>query len=268
MKSKTIISKGIFYLLVIGNCIPLILLLMLTVSGMWPYPEIIPKNLSLKYISYVFLGNKDTLKAIISSIMIAILTTGLTLVIAIPASKALAIYKFRGKEFIKVLVLLPIIVPSITITTGIQISMIKVGLTGTFIGVTLIHVVFTLPYAIRILLNVFEILGDKYERQGSILGGNRFQVFRHITLPMIMPGILSAAIMSFTVSLSQYITTFLIGGGKIITIPMILIPYVQGGQVQTAAIYSIIFIFVALISLGLMEVTVKKYYNMNNVLYL
>jgi putative spermidine/putrescine transport system permease protein len=267
MSKNNLKNKSIFYLFVFGSCAPLILLLILTTSVSWPYPDLIPKTLSLKYIKYVFLENTDTLKAVGNSILIAIFTTVLTLVIAIPASKAIALHRFKGKEIVKILVLLPLIVPSITVTTGIQIAMIKLGLTGTVLGVTLIHTVFTLPYAIRLLMNVFEIVGDKYENQASTLGANRFQILKNITIPLIMPGILSASIMSFTISLSQYITTFLIGGGKITTIPMLFIPYIQSGQAQIASVYSLIFLFVALISLRLMEITVKKYYSLEGLFY-
>ncbi|MEG0775668.1 ABC transporter permease subunit [Clostridium sp.] len=267
MSKKSLINKSVFYIFIIGSCAPLILLLILTISASWPYPQLLPKTLSLKYITYVFSGNSDTLKAIMTSVIIAILCMILTIAIAIPTAKALALYRFKGKEFIKILVLLPLVVPSITVTTGIQIAMIKLGLTGTMLGVTLIHTVFTLPYAIRLLINVFEIVGDKYENQASTLGANSFQIFKSITIPIIMPGILSAAVMSFTISLSQYITTFLIGGGKIVTIPMLFIPYIQSGQAQVASVYSLLFIFAALISLILMEKTVKKYYNLEGLFY-
>lgn len=267
MNKKNFINKIMFYLLVLGSCAPLLLLLLLTVSASWPYPQLFPKILSFKYITYVLFENLDTLKAIITSVVISILCMTLTLIIAVPAAKALALYKFKGKEFIKLLVLLPLVVPSITITTGIQITMIKLGLTGTLLGVTLIHTVFTLPYAIRLLINVFEIVGDKYENQARSLGANSFQIFKYITIPIIMPGILSAAVMSFTISLSQYITTFLIGGGRIITIPMLFIPYIQSGQVQIASVYSLLFIFAALISLVLMEKSVKRHYRLEGLFY-
>lgn len=267
MKRK-FINKSIFYIFVFGSCAPLILLLILTVSVAWPYPELFPNTVSLKYIKYVFLGSLDTLKALITSMVIGTFVTILTLIIATPTAKALALYKFKGKEFIKILVFLPLVVPSITVTTGIQIYMIKLGLTGTLLGVTLIHTIFTLPYAIRLLINVFEIIGNKYESQASTLGAGKFQVFKEITIPLIMPGILSAAIMSFTISLSQYITTFLIGGGKIITIPMLFIPYLQSGETQVASVYSLIFLVAAFMSLILMEKTVKKYYYLEGLFYI
>jgi len=265
---KSLLNKGIFYLFVLASCTPLILLLLLTISASWPYPRMMPKILSLNYIEYVFISNNHTFKAIICSLIIALLTTLGTLLIAIPTARALTLYRFKGKNFFKTLVLLPLIVPTITITTGIHISMIRYGLSGTFLGVTIIHIIFTLPYAIKILINVFEIVGDKYEKQASTLGATSFQIFTGITIPMIMPGILSASIISFIISLSQYITTFFIGGGEIITIPMLFIPYIQSGEIQVASVYSLIFIIAALSSLVIIEKIIRKYYSLQGLFYI
>jgi len=187
--------------------------------------------------------------------------------IAIPAAKSLALYNFAGKWLVELLVLAPLVVPVIAVATGIQVSMIRLHLTGSFLGVTLIHTVFALPYAIRIMVNVFGIIGDRHEQQAIALGAGPGFTFFKVTLPMIMPGILSAAAISFTISLSQYITTFLIGGGRIITVSMLLIPFIRSGQVQMAAAYSVMLIAAAILSLLFMEQAVRRFYNQETVVF-
>jgi putative spermidine/putrescine transport system permease protein len=267
MKKRFIVSKIIFFLFVLAGCSPIILLSLLTVSSSWNYPELLPQAFSIKGLNYVLFNNLETFKAIVTTLIIGLFSSLLTIAVSIPTARALVLYNFKGRKFIRLLVLLPLIVPSITVTTGVQISMIRAGLSGTLLGVSIIHMAFSLPYAIRILVNVFEIVGDSAEKQASTLGASSFQIFRNITLPMIMPGILSAFTICFTISLSQYVTTFLIGGGRIITIPILLIPYIQSGEVQAAAIYSLLFIVTALLSLVFIERTVKRYYVLEGLFY-
>ena len=268
MNKVRLLNKILFCLCVLISCSPLIMLVMLTVSTYWPYPSIMPEVYSAEYYAFVFFHNRQTTMAVITSILLAFFVTLLTLFIAVPAAKSLACYNFRGKAFVKILVLIPLIVPSVAVITGIHVSMIRLGLTGTFFGVAVIQTLFALPYAIRVMTNVFEITGNVLEQQAAVLGAGVSMIFRRITLPRIMPGILSAGALSFTVSIAQYITTFMIGGGRIITVTMLIIPHMQSRQHHVAAVYSVLLIFTALLSLYLSEKVVRSYYSMDNVFYI
>jgi len=267
VKAGRRINNVFFGICIFCSCAPLVLLILLTVGMSWPYPSLLPRVFSLRYFQYVF-GDLQTLKAVITSILLAGFVTLLTLAIAVPAARSLALYKYRGKWLVELLVLAPLVVPAIAVSSGIQVTMIRLALSGSFLGVTLIHTVFALPYAIRIMTGVFEIISDRYEQQATVLGAGAAMTFFRVTLPMIMPGLLSAAAISFTISLSQYITTFLIGGGRIITVSMLLIPYIRSGQVQTAAVYSAMLIAAAMFSLFLMERAVRRFYNLETVVFI
>lgn len=267
MRKKQPIYNVLFYIFVIISCAPLIMLIMLTFSTFWPYPSLLPEVVSMDYYAHVFIGNRQTLMAVVTSILLAFFVTLMTLIIAIPAGKAIACYSFKGKSVVKMLVLIPLIVPSVAVIMGIHVTMIRMGLTGTFIGVALIQMLFAMPYAIRILTNVFEIVGRDLEQQATVLGAGTVTIFMKVTLPRIMPGILSAGALSFTVSIAQYITTFIIGGGRIITVTMLIIPHIQSREHHIAAVYSILLILSAMISLYLIEKVVRRYYDMDNVVY-
>jgi putative spermidine/putrescine transport system permease protein len=258
-------SNVFFFICVFVSCAPLILLVVLTISTYWPYPLLLPEVVSLEYYERVFIRSDRALLAAITSIVLGAFVTLLTLAIAIPTGKALAHYEFWGKGFVKTLALVPLIVPAVAVTIGIQLSIIRLGLSGSFFGVTLIHTVFALPYAIRIMSNQFEIIGAELQQQAAVLGANVVFIFRRVTLPRIMPGILAAAALSFTVSLSQYITTFMIGGGRIMTITMLLIPYIQSGQAHIAAVYSVLLIAAAVLSLTIMERVVRRHHSFEGV---
>ncbi|WP_245547398.1 ABC transporter permease [Halobacteroides halobius] len=188
--------------------------------------------------------------------------------ISIPAGKALGLYDFAGKELIKLLVLAPIIIPPLAVTMGIHINFIKFGLSDRLLGVIIVHLIPTIPYSIRILTHVFEALGDKLEAQARVLGASGWQTFIHITLPLIYPGIFSAGIMVFIISFSQYFLTFLIGGGQVVSFPMVLFPLVRSGDRMLAAVYSVVFIVAALVFTLVMERLFKDEERTNDHFYL
>ena len=166
------------------------------------------------------------------------------------------------------MVLAPIIVPTVSVAMGIHVVFMKLGLANTFMGVVLVHLIPCIPYSIRILTNVFEIIGDSMEMQARVLGASPLQTFVRITLPLIAPGLLSAASLVFIVSFSQYFLTFLIGGGRIVTLSMLMFPYIQSGDRMMASAYSVIFILTTLVVLLVIEKVVKSYYKGQNHFYI
>ncbi|MPZ12745.1 MAG: ABC transporter permease subunit, partial [Kiloniellaceae bacterium] len=81
------------------------------------------------------------------------------------------------------------------------------------------------------------------------LGAGRVQVFLQVTLPAIAPGLLVASMFTFLVSWSQYVTTLLIGGGRVITLPLVLFPVITGGNSSNAAAISLVFVAPAIVVL-------------------
>ena len=248
-----IIRLTLIYSLVFVLVFPLLVLALWAFTGSWPWPSLLPQSWTLEGWKYFLNPVNGALEALQTSFLIGLGVTILALAVSIPAGKALGVYDFPGKEFIKIFVLAPIIVPPLAVTLGIHINFIKFGLSDSIPGVILVHLIPTIPYAIRILTNVFEAVGNKMEAQAQVLGANMWQRFIHVTLPLIYPGIFSAGIMVFIVSFSQYFLTFLIGGGQVVTFPMVLFPLVNSGDRMLAAVYSLVFIGAALFFTILME---------------
>ena len=160
--------------------------------------------------------------------------------ISIPAAKALSLYNFKGKKFFELLVLSPAIIPTISIAMGVHIFFIKLKLANTYLGVVIINILPCIPYAVRIIGDVYKLVGDKLEIQAKMLGASKINVFRYITLPLLLPGILGASSMCFIIVFSQYFLTMLIGGGTVITYPMIMFPYIQSGDRVIGSMYCIV----------------------------
>jgi putative spermidine/putrescine transport system permease protein len=239
--------------------IPFIPLFLWSFSVSWRWPHLFPEWGTRAWTT-IFSAQSSTWEAIAVSMQIAIMTTLMNLLLAIPAANAIARYSFKGKRFIEALLFLPIIVPPFVSTMGIYSTFIRWNLTDTLAGVILVHIVPTLPYLIRPLILSFRTLGFEWEDQARMLGANWMQRFRHVVFPHLLPAIVAGASISILVSLSQYLITLLIGGGLIQTLPLLMFPFISGGDPAVGAGYAFLFVFVSILTLWLMERLLNNYY--------
>jgi len=116
-------------------------------------------------------------------------------------------------------------------------------------GVILVHMIPVLPYTILILAGIFANYDVDYEHQARVLGAGSWTVFWRVTLPMILPGIIVAALFAFLISWSQYLLTLLIGGGQVLTLPVLLLAFANSGDYAITAALSLVFIAPAVVAL-------------------
>jgi len=222
--------------------LPFVAFVLNAISAEWFFPQLWPQTWSLDAWRRIFAAHSRVPEAILNSTVIAIGVTLTSIAIGLPAARALGMYSFRGKRIVEFLVLAPIIVPPLTVGMGLTVNFIRVGLAGTIYGVALVHLVPVLPYVVLTLAGVFANYDVEFEEQARTLGAGPVAVFRHITMPAIFPGIVVAGLFSFLISWSQYILTFLIGGGRIITMPVLLFSSIPGGDNANIAVQSLLFV--------------------------
>jgi putative spermidine/putrescine transport system permease protein len=125
---------------------------------------------------------------------------------------------------------------------GAHALFLRYGLTDTLIGVSLSHLISTVPYATLMLTGSFSRLDPDYEAQARTLGAKTLDVWRRVTFPAIAPGLAVAASFAFLISWSQYLTTLLIGGGRVVTLPLTLVAFQRSGDEAIAAALSLVYL--------------------------
>lgn len=243
---------------------PFIMLLLWGFTESWSWPNILPHSLSFRSWTYVFFQAPDTFLAIANSLTIALGVTVINLVLCIPAANALARWKFAGRRAIEIMLFAPLVIPPFIAVMGIHMTFIRLGLTDTIFGVMLAHIIPTLPYVLRALIVSYKTLGFQWEDQARMLGAGPFQRFWHVVIPHILPGIVAGGSLSILVSLSQYLLSFLVGGGQVVTLPLLLFPFLNGGDPAIGAVYSLLFVGMAFVSLLLMDQLLKYFINDRN----
>jgi putative spermidine/putrescine transport system permease protein len=231
--------------------LPFVPLVVWSFGRRWFYPHLLPEQWGLRAWEYVVgTAGAQMSEALLQSLLVAAVTAVLAVAGGLPAGRALGLYHFRGKDLLSVVLMLPIIVPPLCVAMGLHLWLLRLGIAETFAGVVLVHLGTCLPYAVFVLWGVFSNYNPEFEDQARSLGASPLQVVARVTIPLTFPGIVVAVLFAFLLSWSQYLSTLIIGGGKIITLPILLFALMASGDRPVAAAVSIVFVMPALAALA------------------
>lgn len=203
------------------------------------------------------LHNTKTYEAIKGSVYVALIATLINIVIGTPVGSVLSKEDSKWIIYLEILVFLPLIIPAFVTTMGIQYLFIKLGLIDTYLGVGIVHSIICFPYYIRAIKTGYKVINKGYEKMGRIMGASSITIFYKINLPMLMPAFIAGISICIIVSFAQYLITLIVGGGEVLTIPILMFPYISGGDIEIGGIYSIIYIFVNIILLLFLEKAIQ-----------
>ena len=147
-----------------------------------------------------------------NSLVVALSTAFLSTVLGICAARALTRHKFRGRLAAGGLIMAPLVLPEIVIGVSMLIVLIGVGLELSLVTIILGHLLFTMPYSTTVLMSGFENFDPSMEEASLDLGETPFSTLRRVTLPILAPAVVSSLLVSFTISLDEFILAFFLGG--------------------------------------------------------
>ncbi|MBM4762964.1 spermidine/putrescine ABC transporter permease [Bacillus sp. B15-48] len=258
------LKKAFISFCFVGMCLfitlPFFSLLIWSFTKLWPWPELFPAKLSLDSWRYLFSPSGRAFEGLFNSIIIAIITVCFNIVLGFPAARTLSQQAFNGKGLIFALLLSPLFIPMTVSVMGLHHLAIRMDFLPTFVGVVLTHTIITLPYFIVMLWYQFNLLGFKLQEAAKSLGASRWKVFLWVELPLVIPAILVASLLVIVISMSQYLPTWIMSGGTLMTLPLIIFPFANSGNASIVAVYSIWF-FVPVIFLVLIYYVLLKWYN-------
>ena len=194
--------------------LPFIALLPWAFSKSWYFPDLIPEHFSLRGWRAVLAPRARLIEGLMNSTLIAGVVALVSTTIGLFTGRALGVHSFRGKRTIELLLLAPVIFPTIAVAMGIQVTFIRLGLANTLPGVMLVHLVPTIPYVSLVMGGVFANYDVQFEDQARVLGSGPFRTLFRITVPMVKSGLIVAGLFAFILSWSEFMLTQLIGGGS------------------------------------------------------
>jgi putative spermidine/putrescine transport system permease protein len=205
----------------------------------WFYPAVLPTAWGLRFWTMT-LARADVWASLSTSIELALVVTGLSALICLPAAYAFARLDFPGRQTLLTSFLLTQAFPRFGLYVAIAAIFLRLDLVGTFAGVVLIQLLNTLLFMIWIPVGAFQAVDRRLEEAARDVGANPLQVFLWITLPQARPAIGAALLLTFVATLYETEGAFLIGVPGIRTMPVLMISFINNQLViQYGAVLSV-----------------------------
>ena len=167
--------------------------------------------------------NHDLWEALVYSLIIAVVATVISVVIGLLGGIGLKKFHFRGKKFINLMLYVPIVVPEIVLAVSMLIIFMTIGIKLGMGTIVIGHCTFCIPYAVVTIKGRISGDNDTLQEASMDLGANRVQTFWRVTIPSIMPGIMSAAFLSFTLSIADVIMSNMLASARQSTLPVLIL---------------------------------------------
>lgn len=245
---RPLVSAVLFLALAFVVFLPVLLLVLWSLSGRWSYPNLLPDDLTLDSWRQI-LDDDGIVRATLNSLAIAVGVTGLTAVLSVPTAWAVAKSPMRGKRALEVFILAPSIIPGIVVGVSVGEVLLSLGVAYTTFGVILVQTIGTLPLMIRLMTASFETLPDELIHAARSLGAGPLDILRRLILPLAVPGLMAGGLLSFVGSFEEFDKTFVTGAPVIQTLPTKLYTYLDPYSLQfpLAAIVSLILLLPVLV---------------------
>jgi spermidine/putrescine transport system permease protein len=169
-----------------------------------------------------FLTNSDLQSALLTSAKVAGLSSVGAVALGILASIALARRAFRGKSPVSALLLSPLVIPYVVFGISLLLLYHTLGMSLGILTIAIGHIVITLPYTILVLMPRLQQVDVSLEEAAYDLGAGPLTTFRRVTLPLILPAVVSAFLIAFTTSFDEYAVASFVNGSTE-TFPIYLI---------------------------------------------
>ena len=195
----------------------------------------------------------EFIRSFFLSAAVSLIATLISLVAGGLAAYAIVRRSFRGRAILELVLLSPLIFPSIVLAIALTMVLGSMGLLRTFGGLVLAHTIVTLPYAVRAMVGTFHSIDPILEEAAAVLGARRMFVWWEVLIPLLRPGVLAAAIFSFIMSFDEFAVSYFVVGPGMTTLPIELFNYVEFYTDPTICAVSTILILLSALAVFAIE---------------
>lgn len=253
---KKVISTIFFALVMIFFYLPIVMLVVLSFNESKTYMW---TKFSLKWYKDLFLNSPHLWVTFGRSIIIALSSSVASVIIETLGAIGIKWYNFRMKNYVKILSYVPLVLPDLIIGVSLLIFFninrtIPLGMLTIFIA----HTTFNIPFSLFIIMSRLDEFDFSIVEAARDLGATEFQALTKVIIPTMMPGIISAFLMSLTLSLDDFVITSFVTGTNSDTLPIQIYSMLKFGITPTINALSTILIIGTLI-LSVSSTKLQKY---------
>jgi len=216
-------------------------------------PTLFPKQWSLK--NYERIGDYPAIpKSFVNSVIIALGSTTLALILAVPAAYSMTRYRTNVSRIFMVITLITRMIPYVSVAVPFFALMRRFNLTDTYVAVALAHTTINLPLAIWLLASFFEGVPNELEEAARVDGASRISALVRVIIPVVMGGIAVTAIFGFLASWNEFLFSLLLTSVDAKTAPIAIAEFKTqyavewGTMTALATLYSLPVILFSLLA--------------------
>jgi putative spermidine/putrescine transport system permease protein len=222
-------------LLGVWTLLPLVLLVLVSFSGGWRFPTWLGADPGLEAWRTLWQGSGRLLPALRTSLGLGMATGAVAAVLGLLLGRVLSDLRGGWRLVGAGCAFLPVAAPPLALAVGLQFSFLSMGLGGTGLGVTLAHLIPALGYTSLFFMGVFAVFDRGIEVEARRLGASAWQTLARVTVPLLRRPLAEAFVLGFLVSWAQVPLTLLVGQGRVRTLTVEVLSWVQAGQDPLAA---------------------------------
>ena len=230
--------------------IPVIFAVLISFSqGLYIIP---PETPTFEWYAEV-LASSRWVSSFVVSFQYSLLATGIALILGFSAAYAIGRYDFPLKQVLNSATFLPLIIPQVILGIALLIFLNQVGLVGTIWGFAIAVAVYATPFSTQSLLIAMENFDYNLEEAAQVLGADEIQTFFRVTVPCLLPGIVSAAILAFVISFANLQIAVFMQGAGLVPVPVRIFAQMQFGASPIIAAVATVNIVITLLAILLVE---------------
>lgn len=219
LRSATAAALAVWFVL------PLLPLGLWVFADRWSYPAPLPQDWGLQNVDSAL--SRGAAIAFAGSLGLGLVVSAVATPLGVLAARSLAFHPSRWSAPGSALLFAPLALPAFVAVFGLNVLLVRLQVPS-YAGVVLVLTVYALPYTTYVMRLAYAAHDIGFEEEACTLGATRGQVFLRVQLPLIAPALARAAFLAFLVGWSDYLVTLLIGGGSLVTVPLLVASAASG----------------------------------------
>lgn len=195
----------------------------------------------------IFFASADWTGPLLQSFKIALITSAVSTLLAVPAAYGLVRFDFPLKSVVMALILCPLVIPSIVVALGLYLYFSVIGINGSNMALLAGHVIAVTPFVVIVIAAGVTKLDANLEFAATLMGATRVKMFRSVVLPQLLPSILAGWLFAFLISFDEVVLSWFLVGANTATLPVKMFSSIQWEISPVIAAVSTLLTLVSLI---------------------
>lgn len=224
-------------LITLWFALPFLPLALWSFANQWSYPDALPQSFGVDGINAAL--SNGAASAFGRSILLALVVTVIATPLGAMAARALTRHKVRHERLVTAILFSPVVLPPFAAVLGINIVLLRAWVPP-MVGVIIVLVAVAIPYTTFSMRVAYSSYEDGFDEEARTLGASSRSTLWRVHLPLIAPALARSAFLAFLVGWSDYLITLVVGGGSIVTLPLVIASSASGiGNDSSVAVMSL-----------------------------